>query len=93
MLKNTSVKVLGNDPNNTPLKTIFGDFQEYSATIKIGDYTFNISKRLFIDYIEPLIDMNGYLQIEGSVYKVLHIKSEDYQEFWLYLLNRQLAVV
>lgn len=91
---NDNVLILGNNPNNIPLKTISGDFQEYDTAIIIGSYTFNITKRIFTDYIESLIDMNGYLKIEDSVYKILHIINySDYQELWLYLLNRQSAVV
>ena len=87
------ILILGNDPNNTPLKTIYGDFQEYETTIMIGDYTFNITKRLFIDF-EPLIDMEGYFKIKNFIYKILNIKSDsDYMELWLYLLNRQSVVV
>ena len=84
-----SVQILGNNPNNTTQKTIEGDLQEYSATIEIGDYSFEITKRLFIDYIEPLLNMEGYLEVENKVYKILNIKEySDYQEVWLYLLNR-----
>jgi len=88
------ILILGNDPNNTSLKTVYGDLQEYSGmTIKIGDYTFNITKRLFIDF-EPLINMEGYLKIENLIYKILDIKSDsDYQELLLYLCNRQSVVV
>ena len=90
----TSVKILGNSPLNITQKNILGDFQDYDENIIIGDYTFKVTKRLLIDYIEPLIDMNGYLNIFNSVYKVLHIKNySDYQELWLYLLNRQSEVV
>lgn len=88
------VLILGNDPNNTPLKTIYCDFQEYELTIKIGDYNFNVTKRIFTDYIEPLIDIEGYLKIQNFIYKILNVKSDsDYQELWLYLLNRQSEVV
>ena len=88
------ILILGNNPNNTPLRIIYGDFQEYYITIEIGDYSFNITKRVFIDFIEPLIDMEGYLKIQGLIYKVLNVKNDsDYQELWLYLLNRQSAVI
>ena len=88
----TQVLLLGNDPNNTPLKTIFGDLQQYETAIQIGDYTFNITKRLFIDF-EPLINMQGYLKIQDLIYKILDIKSDsDYQELLLYLCNRQSVV-
>ena len=84
-----SIQILGNSPTNTVIKTIEGDLQSYSATIEIGEYKFDISKRLFIDYIEPLLNIYGYLQVENKVYKILQVKEySDYQEVWLYLLNR-----
>jgi len=94
MFDESTVLILGNSPVNSLQKTITADVQEYSTVVEIGDYKFNISKRLFIDYIELLLDINGYLKIENMVYKILNIKEySDYQEIWLYLLNRQSAVI
>ncbi|KUO66115.1 MAG: hypothetical protein APF84_12400 [Gracilibacter sp. BRH_c7a] len=93
-MNETEVLILGNSQNNATEKTILGDFQEYSTTIEIGDYSFEITKRLFINYIEPLINMDGYLRIGDLLYKVLKIQTFiTYQEFWLYLLDRQSEVV
>lgn len=89
-----SIQILGNSPTNTVQKIIEGDLQSYSTTIEIGDYSFAITKRLFTDYIEPLLNMNSYIKVENKVYKILHIKEfSDYQEVWLYELTRQSEVI
>jgi len=89
-----SIQILGNSPTNQTQATIDGDLQSYSATIEIGEYKFDISKRLFIDYIEPLIDIDGYLKGENKAYKILYIKEfSDYMEVWLYELTRQPEVI
>lgn len=85
-----SVQILGNSPNNTTQKTIEGDFQEYTSVIKIGEYEFDISKRLFIDYLEPLISMDGYIKAGNKIFKILKVKEySDYMEVWLYALTRE----
>lgn len=94
MFDDSTVNILGNSPVNSCKRTIAADVQEYSTTIEIGDYQFEITKRLFVDYIEPLIEMDGYLEVENKVYKILHIKEfSDYMEVWLYKLARQTEVI
>lgn len=94
MFDDTIIQILGNSPANTSIKQILGDFQEpqgqRTTFIEIEKLKFNINKCLFIDYIEPLIDLTTYLKINGITYKVLRIKKySDYMEIYLYLLRRQ----
>jgi len=83
-----SIEILGNSPTNTTHATIEGDLQEYSATIEIENFKFEITKRLFIEHLEPLIDMSGYIKAENKIFKILKIKSfSDYMELWLYKIR------
>ena len=90
----TKIEILGNNPTNTTIKQIVGDVQEPQGQrdliIKIEKYEFSVAMRLFIDYLEPLIDYTTYLKINGLIYKVLKIKTHsDYMEIDLYLLRKQ----
>ncbi|KUO75709.1 MAG: hypothetical protein APF81_17690 [Desulfosporosinus sp. BRH_c37] len=88
-----SIQILGNSPTNVTQKTINGGFQQFNTTIEIDNFSFEISKRIFID-LETLIDMDGYIEAENKVYKILHIKEfSDYMEVWLYELTRQPEVI
>lgn len=90
MWEETIVEILGDTPLNTPLKMLYGDFQDFEKIIKIENYEFDCTNRLFIDYIEPLIDNKTYLKIKGSIYKVMKVKTcSDYMELYLYLLQKQ----
>ncbi len=73
------------DKDLTQLKTIKGDIQPYEKVMKFeDDIEIEISHRLFCD-IEPLITDEGYLLIEGSLYKIMDIKKwSDYFEILLY---------
>jgi len=87
------VFLLGNSPTNSWQKTIYSGVQQFSSVVKIGEYEFSITKRLFVD-LEPLCKMDGYLEIENKIYKILKIKEySDYMEVWLYLLKRQTEVI
>lgn len=84
------VFLLGDSPANSWQKTIYADVQQFSSVVKIGEYEFSITKRLFVDYIEPLVAMDGYMEIENKIFKILKIKEySDYMEVWLYQLERQ----
>lgn len=95
MLKNTRAQILGNNPTNIVVKTIDCDMQEPDSQsdfiIKIEEFEFTITKILMIDYIEPLINIQGYIKINGLIYKVLKIKTpdENNMEVYLYELERQ----
>ena len=73
MFDDTIVQVLGNSPKGTNLKNIFADVQEYNQEIQIDDYNLNIYKRLYIDYIEPMIQLNTYLKIENEITQVIKV--------------------
>jgi len=91
------IEILGNNPTNATIKTIYdGDVQEPQSQrdliIEIENFKFTISKILFINNIEPLLDMTAYVKIEGLIYKVLKIKTfSDYMEIDLYKLKRQVS--
>jgi hypothetical protein len=94
MFDDTIVQILGSNPMNIAIKQILGDFQEpqgqRTTFIEIEKLKFDISKCLFIDYIEPLIDLTTFLGINGFIYKVIKIKIfSDYMELDLYQLRRQ----
>jgi len=91
MFNNTIISILGDNPLSSSQKNITVDLQEYSGeTIEIGDYEFEITKRIFISGIEPLIYVSRYIKIGFKIYKILHIKEfDDYMEGWIYELNRQ----
>jgi len=90
MFDDSTVYILGNNPENSWQKTIVADVQSYSETILIGEYKFNINKRFFTDYIEPLLNIESYVEIESKIFKILNIiEYSDYQEVWIYLLDIQ----
>jgi len=94
MFDDTRIQILGSSPTNTAIKQILGDVQEpqgqRTTFIDIEKLKFDIHKCLFIDYIEPLIDLTTFLRIDGVIYKVLKIKTySDYMEIDLYQLRRQ----
>lgn len=90
MYNETIIQILGNSPTNTSIKSIYADYQVFEKTIKIEGYEFNITKRGIVDRIEILIDVDTYLDIEGTIYKVMKVKTySDYMELWLYKLNKQ----
>lgn len=87
------VQILGNNPQVAAIKTIDAEVQDFDNIIEIGNYKFYIERRVITDYIEPIIDMDGYLKIDNVIYKVLKINEySDYQDIWLYKLVRQVAV-
>lgn len=87
------VQILGNNPQGAVRKTIDTEVQGFDNKIEIESYKFYISKRVITDYIEKLIDINGYLKIENTIYKILKINEySDYQEIWLYELIRQVVI-
>lgn len=89
-MDDTIVRILGNSPKNISLKDIYGDLQEYEKTIKIENYEIEITKRLFVDYVESLIDEESYLKVKGKIYKIMKVKEySDYMEIWLYELKGQ----
>ena len=89
MFNNTIISILGDNPLNSLQKSIAVDLQQYSESIEIGDYEFEITKRFFVSGIEPLINMSGYIKIGFKVYKILHVKEFGiYMEAWLYELSR-----
>ncbi|WCK55137.1 hypothetical protein PP175_03880 [Aneurinibacillus sp. Ricciae_BoGa-3] len=94
MFDDTVIQILGSSPTNTAMKQIVGDVQEpqgqRTTYIEVEKLKFDIHKCLFIDYIEPLIDLSTFLKIEGFIYKVLKIKTySDYMEIYLYKVRRQ----
>ena len=94
MFDDTLILILGNSPTNTPIKQIYGDVQEpqgqRTTYIEIEKLKLDISKRLFIDYIEPIIDLTTFIEANGLIYKVIKIKTySDYMEIDLYQLRRQ----
>ena len=94
MFDDTTIIILGNNPSNSKIKEFEGDLQEPQGqrelTIEIEKYKFTISKILYIDYIELLIDLTTYLKINGVIYKVLKVKTfSDYMEVCLYKLRKQ----
>ena len=94
MFDDTVIQILGSSPANTSIKQIIGDFQEpqgqRATFIEIEKFKFDISKCLFIDYIEPLIDLTTFLEINGLIYKVIKIKIySEYMEIFLCQLRRQ----
>jgi len=90
MYRNISVEILGNKPTNTTIKTISVDCQQFDNIIKIEEYEFPITKRMFTDAIEEILEMNGYIKIKDKEFKIMKIKEYDnYQEVWLYELERQ----
>jgi len=96
MFDDTSIEILGNNPLNSTIKRIDGDLQETPGQkeliIEIENYKFTISKILYIDYLDPLIDLSTYLKANGIIYKVLKVKNfSDYMEVYLYELKRQVV--
>jgi hypothetical protein len=94
MFEDTLIQILGNSPTNTPIKQIYGDVQEpqgqRTTYIEIEKLKLDISKRLFIDYIEPIIDLTTFIKANGLIFKVIKIKTySDYMEIDLYQLRRQ----
>ena len=94
MFEDTLIQILGNSPTNAPIKQIYGDIQEpqgqRTTYIEIEKLKLDISKRLFIDYIEPIIDLTTFIKANGLIFKVINIKTySDYMEIDLYQLRRQ----
>lgn len=73
MFDDTIVQILGNNPKNSKIKSILADVQEYNQEIEILNYKLNVYKRLYIDYIEPLIMENTYLKIENEIVQVVKV--------------------
>lgn len=83
MFDDTIVEILGNNHQNTKIKSILVDVQEYDKDVKIGNYTINGYKRLYPE-IEPLITVGTYLKIENEIVQVVKInKYTDYMEVFV----------
>lgn len=85
MFKDTNIEILNPDNLNQVIKTIDGDVQPYQKSITFEDgYVIDISIRAFCDK-DALIDLNSYLGIGGSIYKVMELKEwSDYLTLSLY---------
>lgn len=88
MFYDTLIEIWGNPTGTTYLDSIYGDFQEYEKTLKVEDFTFNITKRVFCDYTTLITD-KSYMKINGEFYKCIKPKIfDDYMEIMLYKCQR-----
>lgn len=84
MFYDTEIEIWGNPTDTTYLDSIYGDFQEYEKVLKIEQFTFNITKRVFCDYTTLITD-KSYFKINGELYKCIEPKVfDDYMEIMLY---------
>ena len=88
MFYDTLIEIWGNPTTDTNyLDRIYGDFQEYEKTLKIEEFTFNITKRVFCDYTTLITD-KSYFKINGEFYKCIKPKVFDnYMEIMLYKIQ------
>ncbi|MBU3142210.1 hypothetical protein [Clostridium sp. CF012] len=88
MFDDTIVKILGSSYTNTLIKSIECDFQDHISTINKEDYDYKCTKLLFVDYIEPLMYENFYLNIDNVIYKIIKVdKCSDHMEVYLYFMD------
>lgn len=87
MFDDTLIEILGNTYNNTPLKSVWGDLQDNTTTIKNNGFEWDCTKLLIVDK-DSLFQMNFYLKIENKIYKIIKIDSlAEHLEIYLFECN------
>jgi|GEM_PF-2558303 len=88
MFDDTTIKILGDSYVNIPIKTFDGDLQDNTSTIDKDEYSYICTKLLFVDYIEPLIYENAYLDVNNKIYKIIKVDTcSDHMEVYLFYYN------
>ncbi|MBW9145757.1 hypothetical protein KTC92_02545 [Clostridium sp. CM027] len=88
MFDDTIVKILGSSYTNTLIKSTLCDFQDHTSTINKEGYDYKCTKLLFVDYIEPLMYENFYLNIDNVIYKIIKVDTcSDHMEVYLYFMD------
>ena len=91
MFYDTKIDIYEN-PDSSPIKTIYADVQPFSGTIGFNyGLSFEVSKRVFCN-VDKDINEEAYFKFEDNFYKVLNIKERsDYMEVFLYKCNRKVV--